>query len=539
MTQLIEIFQPLYPYTMLLVFLFFAIRDDYKKNFKLKSKFLTFLIYFSIAIYVASFIANYSRVELFWLFWFVRDFLIFVLLLILWHFISRYLRIAFGAVILLGLYYQYHSTGKLFFVDFNKYEVAPYDNSEILLQLKDTASLEQLKTILQEYNPQISKTFDEVEVDKKDTAKNELEDYYSLDIDANYLRDMPKIVKKLNKSGIVEWVEKDKIFALDSFEYKHVDTTVRYKFLTGLNDKFIDKNWGYKYWNEKQLYRYLSANKGVKKARVFILDTGVEATHEDLKENYISLNPEYDYDMRGHGTHCAGIAGAITNNNKGVASVNLTNDFFTITGVKVLNDKGVGKQKTIIDGIILAANSGADVISMSLSIPVSAQREKAFNSAIKYANTRGCIVVVAAGNKYENAKFYAPARCENVITVAAVDEEMRKADFSNDVTEIAMKVCAPGVNIYSTYPNNSYKTLQGTSMATPYVAGLLGIMKSFNPSLTTKQAYEILNLTGLSTNNTPATGKFIQPLEAIKLLNNQEINREYKIKYFIEKLFVF
>ncbi len=539
MTQIIEIFQPLYPYTMLLVFMFFAIRDDYKKNFKQKSIFLTILIYLSIAIYLISFASNYSRIELFWIFWFIRDFIIFIVLLILWHFISRYLRIAFGMVILLGLYYQYHSTGKLFFVDFNKYEVSPYDNSEILLQLKDTASLEQLKIVLEEYNPHISKTFEKLEVDKKDTSKNELEDYYSLDIDANYLRDMPKIVKKLNKSGIVEWVEKDKIFALDSFEYKHVDTTIRYKFLTGLNDKFIDKNWGYKYWNEKQLYRYLSANKGVKKARVFILDTGVEATHEDLKDNYVSLNPEYDYDMRGHGTHCAGIAGAMSNNYKGVASMNLTNDFFTITSVKVLNDKGVGKQKTIIDGIILAANSGADVISMSLSIPVSAQREKAFNSAIKYANTRGAIVVVAAGNKYDNAKFYAPARCENVITVAAVDEEMKKADFSNDVTEIAMKVCAPGVNIFSTYPNNSYKTLQGTSMATPYVAGLLGIMKSFNPNLTTKQAYQVLNLTGLSTNNTPATGKFIQPLEAIKLLNNQELDREYRLKYFIEKLFVF
>ena len=61
-------------------------------------------------------------------------------------------------------------------------------------------------------------------------------------------------------------------------------------------------------------------------------------------------------------------------------------------------------------------------------------------------------------------------------------------------------------------------------MATPYVAGLLGIMKAFNPKLTTEQAYKILDLTGLVTNNTDATGKFIQPLAAIKLLNNEKID---------------
>jgi len=540
MVILIELFQPLYPFTILFVFMFFAIRDDYKQSFKEKSKLLIGLIYFSIIVYVFSFFSNYTKPEIFWIFWFLRDALIFITLLLIWHFVSKFFRIALGVIVLLALFYQYRTTGKFVSVDFNTYEVMPYDNSEILFQIKHRDSLEKLKKILQDYDPVISKTFDDIQpVEKQDTNMHELEDLYSLDIQGNYLRDIPKIMQKINKSGIVEWVEKDKIFALDSFEFKQVDTTIHYQFLTDLNDKFVDKNWGYKYWNEQQLYRYLTANKPVKKAKVFILDTGVEATHEDLKGNYVSLNKEYDYDLRGHGTHCAGIAGAVCNNKLGVASVNLTNDFFTITSIKVLNDKGVGKQKTIIDGIILAANHGADVISMSLSIPISAQRERAFNSAIKYASSRGAIVVVAAGNKYDNAKFYAPARCENVITVSAVNENLEKADFSNDVTEIKMKVAAPGVNIYSTYPGNSYKTLQGTSMATPYVAGILGVMKAYNPTITAQQAYEILNLTGLSTNNTPATGKFIQPLAAIKLLNNKEIDFNYKVEYFFNKFFEF
>ncbi|NJO88084.1 MAG: S8 family serine peptidase [Chloroflexia bacterium] len=81
-----------------------------------------------------------------------------------------------------------------------------------------------------------------------------------------------------------------------------------------------------------------------------------------------------------------------------------------------------------------------------------------------------------------------------------------------------LKVAAPGVNIFSTTPNDEYKSLNGTSMATPYVSGLIGLMKSFKPKLTTAEAYNILNSTGIDTKDTRNTGKFIQPYVALSTI---------------------
>ena len=93
---------------------------------------------------------------------------------------------------------------------------------------------------------------------------------------------------------------------------------------------------------------------------------------------------------------------------------------------------------------------------------------------------------------------------------------MDKASFSNWVSDLKRGIAAPGVDILSTVPGNKYAAYSGTSMATPYVAGLLGLMKSVNPNLNTDQAYAILTNTGIDTKQTKMTGKFIQPLDALK-----------------------
>jgi len=201
-----------------------------------------------------------------------------------------------------------------------------------------------------------------------------------------------------------------------------------------------------------------------------------------------------------------------------VASYSRDNRFTTITSVKVLSDQGFGTQQTIIDGIIKAADANADVISLSLGGPSNQSRQRAYDKAVKYANNKGAIVVVAAGNSNRNAKEYSPANSKGVIGVSAVDNELNRAEFSNFVQDIPFGVAAPGVGIYSTIPNNRYDTYNGTSMATPYVAGLLGLMKSINPDLTTEQAHKILTETGINTRNSNLTGKFIQPLAVVKRL---------------------
>jgi thermitase len=255
-----------------------------------------------------------------------------------------------------------------------------------------------------------------------------------------------------------------------------------------------------------------------KKAKLFILDTGVDAKHEDLVGNYLSHKSKYDTDVQSHGTHCAGIAGAMSNNNTGVASMSLNNQLFTISAIKVLNDMGMGTQKKIVDGIIEAAENGADVISLSLGGRSTDKRQRVYEETVAYANQLGAIVVVAAGNSSMNAKGYSPANTNGVIAVAAIDENLQIAQFSNTVEDLRMGIAAPGVNILSTIPNNGYKAFNGTSMATPYVAGLVAIMKSLNPELNTEEVYELLNMNGQFGAQSSKSGNLIDPYKTIKNL---------------------
>ena len=170
--------------------------------------------------------------------------------------------------------------------------------------------------------------------------------------------------------------------------------------------------------------------------------------------------------------------------------------------------------------MLTAADNGADVLSMSLGGPTSSKIQRAYKQAVTYANKKGAIVVVAAGNESIDARKRSPACVDGVITVSAIDENLDIASFSNDVSALKMGIAAPGVDVYSTIPNNNYEYFNGTSMATPYVAGLLGLMKSIKPSLNTQQAYKILKQTGVDTRNSKATGQLINPANAVKTLLN-------------------
>jgi len=258
--------------------------------------------------------------------------------------------------------------------------------------------------------------------------------------------------------------------------------------------------------------------KPQKKAIIAILDTGVDAEHEDIKANFKSIENTSNTDPMSHGTHCAGIAGAVSNNGVGVASYSRNNQYTQISSVRVLNKNGMGTQQGIIKGILTAADRKADVISLSLGGPSNRSRQRAYEKAIKYANKKHAIVVVAAGNSNRNAKNYCPANTPGVICVSAVDKELNRAVFSNYIQDMEMGIAAPGVNIYSSVPGNKYATFSGTSMATPYVAGLLGLMKSIQPQLSTTEAYNLLNNNGKNTKNTKMTGNFIQPFEVINAM---------------------
>jgi len=268
---------------------------------------------------------------------------------------------------------------------------------------------------------------------------------------------------------------------------------------SSINDPGKNKQWMADRFDLEKFHKNLpstaSAQTKKHKTLIAILDTGVDAAHEDLKDNFSSISPKSDTDQRGHGTHCAGIAAAVTGNKIGIASWIPAGIDIKVTSVQVMNSRGMGTQKMIIDGIIKAADNGADVISMSLGGRSNSKRQKAYEEAVKYAQSKGCIVVVAAGNSSRDARDYTPANVEGVISVAAIDTMMLRANFSNDVSNLKMGIAAPGTKIYSTMPGDTYAANSGTSMAAPFVSGLIGLMKFYKPSLTTEEAYKILKQT--------------------------------------------
>ena len=345
----------------------------------------------------------------------------------------------------------------------------------------------------------------------------QLDDYYVIDIPDDMRRKLSAIKKALRRSGIIDWVEENESVQVSPLPGETPgDINARF----GINDPGLEKLWGFERMEVDQLYDLLKEKEinPAEKALIAILDTGVDANHEDIADNFRSLQTKYDNDPRGHGTHCAGIAAAVSNNGMGVASFSHNNAFVEVTSIKVLNAYGSGTQRTIINGIIEAADAGASVISLSLGGRSSDKKQRAYEEAVAYANKAGAIVVAAAGNAGRNARDFAPVSARGVIGVSAIDEELKLASFSNVVKDIEMGIAAPGVNIYSTIPKDQYTSFNGTSMATPYVAGLVGLLKSLRPELNTEEVYDLLHNTGQKTGSGKDSGQLIQPEMAVRKL---------------------
>ncbi|MEK3683369.1 S8 family peptidase [Paenibacillus sp. FSL R10-2736] len=243
-------------------------------------------------------------------------------------------------------------------------------------------------------------------------------------------------------------------------------------------------------WNLPAIETELGWNlsKGSKEVVVAVVDTGVQADHPDLQGqllagyNAITNGGAPDDDV-GHGTHVSGIIGALTNNEEGVAGISWYNK---ILPVKALDNSGAGTTYSVAEGIIWAADHGAKVINLSLGNYADSQF---LHDAIKYAYDRDVVIVSASGNDNTERPGY-PAAYEEVIAVAATNSTGERASFSNygDYIDVA----APGESIASTYPDNQYAALSGTSMASPHVAALAGLVRSLNPELSNKEVTELL-----------------------------------------------
>lgn len=229
-------------------------------------------------------------------------------------------------------------------------------------------------------------------------------------------------------------------------------------------------------------------SKGSEDVVIAVIDTGVDLTHTDLNgqlvEGYnIVDNDQQPLDDVGHGTHVAGIIGALVNNGEGVAGVSWYNK---IMPVKALDSSGSGTTYAVAEGIIWATDHGAKVINMSLGNYADSQF---LHDAVKYAYDRDVVLVAASGNDNTERPGY-PAAYPEVLAVAATDSNQKRAEYSNYGDYI--DVSAPGTNIASTFPGNQYAALSGTSMASPHAAAMAGLIRSLNPDLTNQEVMDAM-----------------------------------------------
>lgn len=278
------------------------------------------------------------------------------------------------------------------------------------------------------------------------------------------------------------------------------------------DDPMAAQQWGLDAIGAHAVHAMLRDVTPKRKAVVAILDTGVDAAHEDLA-GVFGESPG-TADGNGHGTHCAGIAGAATNNGKGVASLNWEGRFVEIVSFQALPFNGTGTLEHIAQAVIDATQAGVDVLSMSLG-DVSPVPPRVVAQAVAFAQRRGIIVVASAGNANQDAATHMPSNLDGVFAVAAVDRDLKKAGFSNTTAGLPRALAAPGVDILSLKPDGVYAPMSGTSMATPMVAGLLGLLRALNPDLTAEAAYDLLYRTGTTVEDTPLVGRVINAEAAV------------------------
>ena len=397
----------------------------------------------------------------------------------------------------------------------NKINVNIDDHWEYLVEIKNGEIPEALDKLIKYYNLEISDF-------QKPTSPEltELDNFIAVGVPDLVEDKLAQIFREIEDIDDVIYIEYNEKLYRNEPDPGNIFSG---RPLTSVNDPMTSQQWSLQALNMDSYYDLIRESNlsPQKRAKLYILDTGVNSDHEDLKQVFVKDNNSGSKDNRGHGSHVAGIAAAITDNNRGIASMSPGIGWVQIHGIKVINDFGFGTQKSIIDGIIKAVDGGADVINMSLGGPAQQAREKAYDQAIAYAKSKGTIVVVAAGNSNTDASNFLPAKLKDVITVTAIDSSMKRAHFSNYIGKVSNGVAAPGTDIISTFSDGKYKSFNGTSMASPHVAGIVAVMRSLNPKLNVDEVFTILNKTGVPTKNTKETGKLINPTGIIETMLNQ------------------
>ncbi|MBK26380.1 MAG: subtilase [Halobacteriovorax sp.] len=322
-------------------------------------------------------------------------------------------------------------------------------------------------------------------------------------------------------------------------------------------DASFKKQWGLKNtgWNGGPIWRLgkkgedINAEKawGLSRGRstikIAVIDTGVDYDHPDLKNNILMNEAEfngvdgvdddgngyvddvfgYDFanndadpmDGHGHGTHCAGVIGA-THNRSGIRGVM---GRVKVLPIKFLGDNGSGTLEGAVRAIDYAIKMKVHVMSNSWG---GGGANKALLEAIKAADEAGIVFVAAAGNSTnnndKNPSYPASYQVDNIISVGSMDGNGKKSWFSN-YGKKSVHIFAPGSDILSTVKNGKYKKMSGTSMATPFVSGAIGLLLTHEKNMTPKEIRERLMATSVK-NKTLVKYAASGRLDAYRLLKD-------------------
>lgn len=297
------------------------------------------------------------------------------------------------------------------------------------------------------------------------------------------------------------------IYLEPNYEYYEGSVTVNDPGFTD-NYQNIDRQWGL---SKAGFTDAWSQTVGAATNVVAVIDTGIDATHQDLQAvnfvsgydflSEVSLTGKINSDDNGHGTLVAGVLGATVNNGIGIAG---TNWQISLMPLKALDSNGKGDSSNVAQAIVWAADHGANIINLSLG-GIGFVHDTTLSNAIAYAFNKNEVIVAAAGNDVakdggnmdQNPVF--PVCDDNdqnmVIGVAATDQNDLKTDFSN-YGKNCIDVAAPGKRILSTInfdpvtkqsAPNSYAFASGTSLAAPFVSGEAALILAKNPNLTNAQ----------------------------------------------------
>lgn len=284
----------------------------------------------------------------------------------------------------------------------------------------------------------------------------------------------------------------------------------------------IDKLWWIKRYNTQKYLDTLSSKtkENGKKLQIWIVDTGISYNHPDLKNQISKSIAWYDFvnddndplDDQWHGTHVSGTIAWEVNGNW----VFWVNPNVELVWLKICDSSWFCPTYGVLKALDYAKEKRLDILNMSLWAKWNVSTSPVCQ-AIKDITANWTIVIAASWNSNIDTSKFVPGGCYEAITVAAIDENNSRAVFSNYWDKV--DVAAPWVWVYSTYLNNWYKSLNGTSMATPHIVWVVSVLKTFKPELTTKDIKELFKKNTLSV-QTESNKKIASAVDLNKILNS-------------------